>query len=136
MKPTGGIGHDVLADGLVRIRVPASGIVGEQDARRLAWGLLNDLAPDEVVPFAEVVTPTEGHRLDVLRVLSSGTATTRDVADRLGKSIRQIQRRMAELVGDGRVVPMGPKSERLYRINLEAFAEGAARPDAGTELRN
>lgn len=102
-RPELAVRHELLAAGGVRIILPRSGEVSDAQARRLAWALLADLAPDEIVPVADVVTYKEAQRLAVLRAVVAGARTARDIASALDWSVRVAQRRLAELVGDGRL---------------------------------
>lgn len=97
------VGHRILADGGVKLTLPASGILTDAEARQLAWALLADLAPDEVVPVASVVTYREAQRLAVLRVMTGTARTSRQIAEALAWSDRTTQRRLDELATDGRV---------------------------------
>lgn len=102
-KPDRTVRHELLSEGGVRIILPSGGEITDAQARRLAWALLADLAPDEVVPVPDVVTFKEGQRLAVLRAVASGARTSRDIASALDWTVRQAQRRAAELAGDGRL---------------------------------
>lgn len=97
------IGHRLLGDGGVRISLPADGILTDAEARRLAWGLLADLAPDEVVPASTFVTYKEAQRLAVLRAVAGGVRTPKALTQALEWSLRTVQRRTRELVDDGRL---------------------------------
>lgn len=106
--------HELIAGG-VKITLPPGGRLTAAEAKRLAWGLLADLAPDEVDPTPEVVTYSEAQRLAVLRALGDGKATTSTLADALGWGVRTVQRRVNELIGDGRVEPHGPRQDRTFK---------------------
>lgn len=97
------VSHALRPDGRVHIRLPADGVVSDAQARRLAWAILADLAPDEVVPAAEVVTYREAQRLAVLRAVTAGARTASEVAAALSWAVRTSQRRLSELVADGRL---------------------------------
>lgn len=103
-RPDASVGHALLPDGRVHIRLPATGILSDTQACRLAWGILADLAPDEVVPAAVVVTYKEAQRLAVLRAIAAGARTSQAIASVLNWSLRTAQRRACELVGDGRLM--------------------------------
>ena len=96
--------HRLLADGSVKITLPLSGILPDAEAKRLAWGILNDLAPDEALPTPQVVTYKEGRRLSVLHAVASGHRTYESLMTELGGSRRQIERRVQELLEDGRLI--------------------------------
>ena len=98
------VSHEVLADGYVRIRLPAGGLLTDSEARRLAWAILSDLAPDDVVGTPEVVTYVEAQRLATLRALGVRPSTAKNLSSALGWPLRVTQRRLQELVSDGRVV--------------------------------
>lgn len=125
--------HELTAEGMVRLVVPACGLVTDADARRLAWGILNDLAPDEVIPVPQVVVRlAEGHRLDILRAVAGGLRTSTAISARLGQPVRMVQRYLAELVGDGRLFVAGLDAScggpaRIYALSIE---RGAAAPEA------
>lgn len=102
-RPDPAIRHELLAEGGVRIILPRGGEITDAQARRLAWALLADLAPDEIVQAADVVTYKEAQRLAVLRAVAAGARTARDIAVALDWSVRVTQRRAAELAGDGRL---------------------------------
>ncbi len=129
------VGHEVLADGRVRLRLPLGGVVTDAEARRLAWALLSDLAPDEVVPYAEVVTNIEGQRLDVLRRVAAGDLSTARIAASLGWKIRRVQRRLLELVGDGRLTPVGPPAGRTYALARAVCPADRTAPFAETQTQ-
>lgn len=97
------VGHEVLADGEIRLNLPNGVFLTDAEARRLAWGLLADLAPDDVLATPDVVTYREAQRLAVLRAVAAGRMDAEAVARELGWKIRTAQRRCAELVGDGRL---------------------------------
>lgn len=117
-----GIGHQLLAEGRVQLRVPAGGILTDAEARRLAWALLSDLDPDEVVPFAQVVSVREGKRLAVLRAIASGARTATQITATQDWGNRLTQRLLADLVDDGRVVARGAQPDRHYRLRLPRAA--------------
>ncbi len=124
--------HELTAEGMVRLVVPASGLVTDADARRLAWGILADLAPDEVVPVPQVVVRlAEGHRLDILRAVAGGARTSGAISARVDQPIRMVQRYLAELVGDGRLVVDRTDASggrpKIYSLSIE---RGAAAPEA------
>lgn len=114
-RPDRSVRHSLLAEGGVRIILPRGGKVSDAQARRLAWAILADLAPDEIVPAAEVVTYLEAQRLAVLRAVAAGARTAATIADALDWSLRSAQRRALELVGDGRLVAShaGPGGTRV-----------------------
>lgn len=96
--------HRMLADGDVEIR--AGGVrlvISDEAARRLCWAMLADLAPDEAIPMPEVVTYREAQRLAVLRAVAGGARTAIEVAGALEWSLRVAQRRIHELIEDGRL---------------------------------
>jgi len=107
------VGHHLLPDGGVRLILPSDGQLTDAEACRLAWGLLADLAADEVVPTADVVTYREAQRLAVLRAVAAGAADYHAVADRLGWSLRVAQRRGHELISDGRLVKLSAPGGRV-----------------------
>lgn len=118
--------HELLAEGGVRIILPRGGEVTDAQARRLAWALLADLAPDEVVPVDDFVTYKEAQRLAVLSAVAGGARTARDIAASLDWTVRQAQRRVAELVDDGRLT--GSHSGRrgpAIRYSLQLDKTGA-----------
>jgi len=100
--PRNHVGHTILADG-VRLHLPADRPLTDAEARRLAWGLLADLAPEETVPVPDVVTYKEAQRLAVLRCLLAGAKRIDEVAEAIGWKRRTAERRLYELVEDGRV---------------------------------
>ena len=109
-RPTGSdvfrprqIGHSLCAEG-VRLRLPDNLLLTDSEAKRLAWGILNDLAPDEVIPVPVVVTYKEAQRLAVMRALIEAPLTINEVSRALGWSRRATERRLHELKGDGRLV--------------------------------
>lgn len=106
--------HSVCADG-VRITLPAGGLISDAEARRLAWAILSDLAPDETIPVPDVVTYKEAQRLAVLRALVEGEKRIDEVASALGWKRRVTERRLHELLGDGRVTRErhGPQDVRF-----------------------
>lgn len=121
-RPDRSVRHELLAEGGVRIVLPRGGKVSDAQARRLAWAILADLAPDEIVPAAVVVTYKEAQRLAVLRAVASGAHTAATIADALGWSLRSAQRRALELVGDGRLTAShaGPGGCRVqYSLHLD-----------------
>lgn len=105
--------HEIVADG-VRLILPDGRVLSDAEARRLAWGILADLAPDEVEPVAEVVTYTEAQRLAVLRAVDAGHNTALLIARGLDWNLRIAQRRLHELVTDGRLEALGSQSKRTY----------------------
>lgn len=120
-RPDRTVRHQLLAEGGVRIILPRGGKVSDAQARRLAWAILADLAPDEIVPAAVVVTYKEAQRLAVLRAVAGGALTAATIADALGWSLRSAQRRALELVGDGRLAAShaGPGGCRVqYSLQL------------------
>lgn len=96
--------HKLRADGGVEIILPAGGSITEAEAKRLAWALLADLAPDEVIAVPEVVTYAEGSRLEILRHLASGPKSIHDLTRLSGWKRRTVERKLYALRGDGRVV--------------------------------
>lgn len=111
--------HEITADG-VRLVLPDGPSLSDAEARRLAWAILADLAPDEVEPAAEVVTYTEAQRLAVLRAVRDGGVSAVVLSRRLGWNLRTVQKRLRELVSDGRLEALGAQFDRTYSL-----AEGA-----------
>jgi hypothetical protein len=111
-----------LTDGGVRITLPAGGCLTDAEACRLAWAILSDLAPDEVVAVPEVVTYSEAQRLAVVRALGTGCRTAIDVAAALSWGLRTAQRRLSQLVEDGRVETGSTVRRRpiFFRLKGEA----------------
>lgn len=127
LPPRRAVGHVLLSTGGVRVQLPNGGVLTEAEACRLAWGLLNDLAPDEVVPAADVVTYKEAQRLAVLRTVGRRIIAASDIGAALGWGSRVVQRRLEELVGDGRLRADGRgKRGRTYSL-VRGDVEGAAR---------
>lgn len=100
--PARRVSHSIVRDG-VRLRIPSDGLLSDAEARRLAWGILSDLAPDETIPVPDVVTYVEAQRLAVLRCLLDGEDRIVGVAAAMGWNRRTAERRLTELTGDGRV---------------------------------
>lgn len=94
--------HHICAEG-VRIVLPAGGRLTDAEAKRLAWGILNDLAPDEVIPVPEVVSYKEAQRLAVMRFLAEGEARISEIAEALSWKRRTVERRIQELRDEGRI---------------------------------
>lgn len=114
------VGHRLLGNGRVLVMVPATAI-SEGEARRLAWGLLADLAPDEVQPEVVVIAEAEAQRLSVLKLLEKHPLTASQLAQRTGWKVRTAQRRLTELVDDGRAsstVQRASGGPRLYQLQL------------------
>lgn len=88
---------------MVQVLLPANGLITDAEARRLAWAMLADLAPDDVIPTPEVVTYLEGQRLAVLRCIADGKNTYPALCEALGWGRRCTERRVKELVDDERV---------------------------------
>lgn len=97
-----GARHHICAEG-VRVVLPAGGLLTDSEAKRLAWGILNDLAPDETIPVPDVVTYKEAQRLAVMRVLADGPARIDEVAVALSWGRRVTERRLHELLDGGRI---------------------------------
>ncbi len=95
--------HQLLADGRVQVTLPRRPL-SENEAKRLAWAILADLAPEEVVPAAQIVTYREGARLHLAAALANRPRTIAELEDELGWSRRTVERRLHEMVGDGRVI--------------------------------
>lgn len=110
--------HEITADG-VRLVLPEGPVLSDAEARRLAWAILADLAPDEVEPVPEVVTYIEAQRLAVLRAVRHQPTSAVTLASRLGWNLRTVQKRLRELVSDGRLHALGSQTFRTY-----ALAEG------------
>jgi len=98
-----GATHRLMPDGRIALILPDGPVLSDQDARRLAWGLLADLAPDDVIPTPEVVTYLEAQRLAVLRAVAAGNDTNDALMTALGWGVRSVQRRVRELIDDGRL---------------------------------
>lgn len=110
--------HRLLADGGVSISLPSSGVISDAEARRLAWSLLSDLAPEQVMPVPTAVTYKESHRLGVLSAVLAGAETIPAIAAALGWSRRTAERRIHELVADGRLSINRPSRNSFARIRL------------------
>lgn len=95
--------HRLLSDGMVQIGLPANGLITDAEARRLAWAILSDLAPDDVIPTPDVVTYKEAQRLAVLRCVADGKNTYPELCEALSWGRRCVERRVRELVEDGRL---------------------------------
>lgn len=113
-----GVGHEMMADGEIRLNLPNGVYLTEAEARRLAWGLLADLAPDEVLATPDVVTYREAQRLAVLRVVADGKNEYLSVAHELNWRLRTVQRRCAELFEDGRLRRIST-AQRRAKVSLE-----------------
>lgn len=116
------VGHEILADGEIRLNLPNGIYLTDAEARRLAWGLLADLAPDDVLATPDVVTYREAQRLAVLRAVAAGKADYASVAQELGWKRRTVQRRCAELFGDGRLRRIS-KSANGAAVSLELIQD-------------
>lgn len=114
-------GHRLLADGLVSLTLPPRPLT-ESEAKRLAWGILADLAPDEVAPIPQVVNYRESGRCQVLTHLAEGPRRIPQLADLLNWNRRTVERRLAELIGDGRVKRV---AHSPYDITFEIDREAA-----------
>lgn len=113
------VSHRILADGRVRLKLPASGVLTDGEAKRLAWGILNDLAPDETIPAAQFVTYKEAQRLATMRAILDGAQTINAIGAALGWTRRTVERRLRELRDDGRVEgdgPCGGITEMTFRV--------------------
>lgn len=112
------VGHRLLGGGRVRLIMPQDATISESDARRLAWGLLADLAPDEAQPEVVVTTKSESQRIAVLKLLDRRPLTAAQLAASMNWPLRTAQRRLSELVDDGRAgstVQRGAGSPCLYQ---------------------
>lgn len=103
--------HEMCAEG-IRITLPAGGLLSDGDAKRLAWGILNDLAPDETIPVPEVVTYKEAQRLAVMRVLAEKPRTIDECASALAWGRRVTERRLHELL----------QAERIERFKADDYS--------------
>lgn len=105
------VGADYVAPSAVGHRITEAGIeiiaprraLTDEEARKLAWGILADLAPEDVGPTPEIVTYKEACRQSVLRALEAGPARMDEIASALGWQRRSTERRVYELIEDGRV---------------------------------
>lgn len=109
-------------NGDVVIRLPSDGRLSASDAKRLAWGLLADLAPDEAFAVPEVVSYREGTRLEIMRHLATGPKSYSELCQLTGWARRPVERRVKELEGDGRVrrAKKGPRGVVLWGLALGA----------------
>ncbi|MNU42708.1 hypothetical protein D3C71_314740 [compost metagenome] len=116
------VGHELLANGEVRLVLPAGPFLSDAEARRLAWGLLADLAPDDVVSNPDVVTYREAQRLAVLRAVADGKNDYVGLAQRLDWKVRTVQRRCRELIEDGRLLRISKSSNGApvtFKLNIQ-----------------
>lgn len=110
--------HLITADG-VRLVLPDGPVLSDGDARRLAWAILADVAPDDVDAMPEAVTYKEAQRLAVLRALKEGFDSIVPLASALGWQRRTVERRLSELMKDGRVQATGHSSTRRFQMAID-----------------
>ena len=110
--------HMITVDG-VGLVLPDGPILSDAEARRLAWAILADTAPDEVDAMPEAVTYKEAQRLAVLRAMMAGVEGIVPLATTLGWQRRTVERRLSELVKDGRVEASGWSSSRKFQVVVD-----------------
>lgn len=107
--------HQITAEG-VRLVLPDGPVLSDGEARRLAWAILADVAPDDVDAMPEAVTYKEAQRLAVLRALKEGIDSIVPLATALGWKRRTVERRLGEMIRDGRVQATGHSSTRRFHL--------------------
>ena len=121
--------HDLI-DGGVRLNLPVGNKLTDKEAVRLAWAILADLAPDDVIAVPSVVTYREGARLEVLRQIERGVNTVYAISEATGWKCRTVERRLYELREDGRAQVVGGK--QMPSGNVAAvWGKAAGEPKSG-----
>jgi hypothetical protein len=110
--------HKITSEG-VQLVLPDGPVLSDSEARRLAWAILADLAPDEVDAMPEAVTYKEAQRLAVLRALKEGVDSIIPLAQAMGWHRRTVERRLGELIKDGRAQASGHSSTRRFQVAIE-----------------
>lgn len=95
------VGHRVTGDG-VSLILPAGRALTDAEARKLAWGILADLAPEEVAAAPTIVTYREAQRLMLLQAMREGAAPINALGARVGFARRVTERLLQDLLRDGR----------------------------------
>lgn len=95
------VGHRITTEGIA-IYLPAGRLLTDDEASKLAWAILADLVPDLVPPVPVVVTYREGARLQLLAAMREGAASIDTLSGRLGWQRRKTERRLHDLLADGR----------------------------------
>jgi hypothetical protein len=114
--PAPSVGHRITEAG-VRLVLPSGRDLTDEEAKKLAWGILADLDPDNVSAMPDVVTYREACRLEVLKAINDGANTIPKIAKAVGWGRRKVERRMYELIADGRVERLGlAVQHRTFRV--------------------
>jgi hypothetical protein len=106
------VGHRITDAGVTLI-LPHGRELTDAEARKLAWGILADLSPDEVEKVPDVVTHREAARLALIGALRSGAASINELAAALG-----------DLLQDGRAerIKISPHDIR-FRMAAHRYIE-------------
>lgn len=113
--------HELTPDGDVRLVLPTGTLLTDSEARRLAWGILADLDPDEAAGAPARPAYRAARLREVLRAVEATPGlSAAELAARFPWTLRQTQRRLQVLTDSGRVVRHGDRSEGFRYLPAEA----------------